>query len=104
MINLVFVFFSCFLFSSLFGVEKTPQKTERSLSVRGSIIVDNRVLALVRGHVITVYDLVKKLNMIFYRQFPEYRSVPEARFQFYQTHWKAMLQDAVERYLVLAYA
>ncbi len=84
--------------------QREEESSSRSLSLRGSIIVDNRVLASVRGQVITVYDLVKKLDMIFYRQFPEYRSSVEARLQFYKSHWKTVLKDSIDRQLALAYA
>ncbi len=94
---------------SYFGAgfcQELPQKKERTsaLSVKGSIVVDNRVLANVRNQAITIYDIVKKLDMIFYKQFPEYRSSPEARLQFYKANWKIVLKDMIHRQLALAYA
>ncbi|KAM9955010.1 hypothetical protein ACTFIW_000840 [Dictyostelium discoideum] len=71
-------------------------KNEQILSVKDSITIDNQILATVRDHVITVLDLVKKMDMIFYRQYPEYRSSPEAGLQFYQTHWRAVLKEAID--------
>lgn len=93
------VFFATQIDISLHALEMT-----QSRSVKDSIIVDNRILAKVRDQVITVQDIVKKLDMIFYRQFPEYRSSAEARLQFYKTHWRSVVQDSVNRQLALLYA
>lgn len=73
-------------------------------SRRSSVVVDNRVLATVRDQVITVVDVMKKLDMIFYRQFAEYRGVPEARYQFYASHWRKVLEELVDRQLILLLA
>ncbi|MGR3951394.1 MAG: hypothetical protein QRY74_00505 [Chlamydia sp.] len=91
-------------FSAIDAVGAPSQKNEQMLSVKDSITIDNQILATVRDHVITVLDLVKKMDMIFYRQYPEYRSSPEARLQFYQTHWRAVLKEAIDRQLAFAYA
>lgn len=64
--------------------------------------VNNRILATVNGHPISVYDVMKKMDMIFYRQFPEYASSAEARFQFYNINWKQVLEDLIQNQLMLA--
>jgi len=69
-----------------------------------TIAVDNRVLAAVRGQVITVVDVMKKLDMLFYQQFPQYRGSTEAKFEFYKSNWKRVFEDLVDRQLVLAWA
>ncbi len=66
------------------------------------IVVHNRILAKVNGRVITVVDLLKKLDLVFYRQFPQYKDVLEARFQFYQLHWKRVLDELVDGELILS--
>lgn len=66
------------------------------------IVINNRVLAKVNGKAISVMDVVKKMDMLFYRQFPEYISSVQARFQFYQVNWKHILQDLIDKELILA--
>lgn len=66
------------------------------------IIVHNRVLAKVNGQAITVMDVMKKMDVLFYRQFPEYSSVKAARHQFYSTNWKYVLNDLIDKELILA--
>lgn len=66
------------------------------------IIVNNRILAKVNGKAISVFDVMKKMDMLFYRQFPEYTTSAQARFQFYQVSWKRVLQDLIDKELIMA--
>ncbi|GAB4226183.1 MAG: hypothetical protein Tsb0021_02010 [Chlamydiales bacterium] len=66
------------------------------------IIVNNRVITNVNDKPITVMDLMKRMDMTFYSQFPEYAGSVAARYQFYTTQWKAQLKDLIDRELVLA--
>ncbi len=66
------------------------------------IEVNNRVLAYVNGKAITVIDVMKKMDMVFYKHFPEYTSSPHARFQYYQINWKSTLQELIDKELILA--
>lgn len=64
--------------------------------------VNNRVLGVVNGNPITVYDLMKKLDMIFYKQFPQYAESVDAKYEFYQYNWKDTLRDLIDKELILA--
>lgn len=64
--------------------------------------VNNRILANVNGKPISVLDAMKKMDVIFYRQFPEYRNSVQARTQFYQTSWKNTLQQLIDKELIVA--
>lgn len=66
------------------------------------IAVDNKILAKINGKSISTVDIMKKMNMLFYRQFPQYVSSPEARFQYYQVNWKHVLEEFIDKELVLA--
>lgn len=68
----------------------------------GVIVINNRVLAHVNGKAITVLDLMKKMDMLFLKQFPEYTSSSEARFQYYQVNWRQVLQELIDKELILA--
>jgi hypothetical protein len=77
--------------SLLFGPEEDLQ-----------IVVNNQILAKVNGKAISVFDVMKKMDMLFYRQFPEYTSSIQARYQFYLVSWKRVLQDLVDKELIMA--
>lgn len=66
------------------------------------ILIHNRILAKVNGKAISVYDVMKKMDMLFYRQFPEYTSSTVARYQFYLANWQHVLQDLVDKELIMA--
>lgn len=66
------------------------------------IFVNNRILAHINGKPITTYDLVKKMDLSFYKQYPEYVSSIQARFQFYEQGWKFILDDLITEELILA--
>lgn len=68
------------------------------------IFIENRVLATVRGEAITVVDVAKKLDMIFYQQFAQYRGQNEVRYQFYQANWRKALDELIERKLAILLA
>ena len=69
---------------------------------KAHIEVNNRVLATVAGAPITTVDLMKAMDLSFYRQYPEYASSNGARHQYYLTTWKATLKDLIDKQLVLA--
>jgi hypothetical protein len=47
-------------------------------------------------------DLMKKMDMLFYRQFPQYVSSVQARYQFYQANWRSVLEELIDKELILA--
>jgi antitoxin component of RelBE/YafQ-DinJ toxin-antitoxin module len=77
--------------SSLFGSAQEQQ-----------VVVNNRILAKVNGKAISVIDLMKKMDMLFYKQFPQYTSSPQARYHFYQANWKHALSEMIDKELILA--
>lgn len=97
-----------FLISTLFfclAASQVQCKTAATLFSSGdkeSLFVHNRVVAKVNGKAISVMDIQKKMDLLFYRQFPQYASSLPARFQFYQTNWKHVLQELIDKELILA--
>lgn len=67
-----------------------------------NINVNNRILAVVNGKPISVIDVMKKMDMLFYNQFPEYTDSVQARYQFYQMNWKQALQELIDKELIIA--
>lgn len=68
----------------------------------GNIAVNNRVVAKVNGKAISVIDLMKKMDLIFYREYPQYSAITEARYQFYESNWGPVLQELVDKELITA--
>lgn len=66
------------------------------------IFVNNRILAKVNGNPISVIDVMKQMDLFFYKQFPQYAKSPEARYQFYEMSWKKVLQDLIDKELIKA--
>lgn len=69
---------------------------------RKRITVNNRVLASVNGNVISVIDVKKKMDMLLFQHYPQYLDVPEARYEFYTSHWRQVLNDLIDRELMIA--
>jgi hypothetical protein len=65
------------------------------------IVVNNRIIAKVNGKPISVIDLMKKMDILFYRQYPQYASSTAARYQFYQANWSYVLSEMIDKELVL---
>jgi antitoxin component of RelBE/YafQ-DinJ toxin-antitoxin module len=47
-------------------------------------------------------DLMKKMDMLFYKQFPQYTSSSQARYQFYLANWKYILSELIDKELIVA--
>lgn len=66
------------------------------------ILINNRILAKINGKPISTYDLMKKMDLSFYRQYPEYASSVPARYEYYQMSWKYLLEEMIDKELILA--
>jgi hypothetical protein len=69
---------------------------------KAKVIVNNRILARINGKVISTYDVMKKMDVLFYRQFPQFTSSAIARYQYYNVNWKSILEELIHKELVLA--
>lgn len=68
------------------------------------IQADRRMLVRVRNSTLTSTDVMKKMDLIFYQQFPHLRSMPKERLKFYEANWRHVLQDLVDRKLIMIFA
>ena len=66
------------------------------------ITLHNRVLANVNGKPVTVMDVVKRMDILFLRQFPEYANSIGARHQFYMANWKRTLSELIDKELIFS--
>lgn len=85
---------------SLKGDEKTFSLSQEE----PRIIVNHRILAKVNGKFISAYDVMKKMDVLFYKHFPEYLSSTEIRYQYYQHNWKETLKELINKELILSAA
>lgn len=65
------------------------------------IVINNRIISKVNGKPISVLDLIKKMDILFYRQYPQYASSVVARYQFYQANWSYILSEMIDKELIL---
>lgn len=66
------------------------------------ILVNNRVLTTIHKNPITVMDVMKQMDLVFYNQYPQYSSSKIARHQFYNMQWKQYLSNIIDKELILA--
>jgi len=97
------ILFYCFAFLTL-STSLSGLKSEGMLktATEPKIFVNNRILAKVNGKPISTYDVMKKMDIIFFKQYPEYMSSTEARYQFYLYNWNHELEEMVTKELILA--
>ena len=67
------------------------------------LIVHNRPLIKVCGTMISLHDVVQKLNVLIMNNNPDYLDNPEALFHIYQQHWQASLEELINAELMVAF-
>lgn len=65
-----------------------------------SIEVHNRILWSHRGSLITVMDVVKKMDQVWLRQPHVQKASIQDQFEFYQQSWRMALQDLIDNELI----
>ncbi len=66
------------------------------------LVINNRILLKIKGKPLTVMDVVRKMDLIFYRQFPELASSAVARYQFFSSAWESILAAVIDDQLIYA--
>jgi hypothetical protein len=64
--------------------------------------VQNAILAKVNGNTISMMDVKKKMDVIFYQHYSHLADSAQARCQFYETSWRRMLMEMIDHELILA--
>lgn len=88
--------------SSLYAIRNEPLFNSSQKEQEPKIYVNNRILIRVNGKPISTYDLMKKMDLLFYRQYPQYTSSVVARSQYYDLSWKYVLEEMIDKELILA--
>ncbi|MEI6242911.1 MAG: SurA N-terminal domain-containing protein, partial [Chlamydiota bacterium] len=89
--KLIFFSFFSFLCIGTFSLSSDEPK----------IAVQNTVLIQINGNKISVLDVMKKMDIMFYKNFPDMRDSLPARFQFYTNSWKHVLEEMINTELIL---
>lgn len=97
-LKILYLSFSIVIASASLNAEPILFGKEDSLH----IVVNNRILAKVNDKALSVVDVMKKMDVLFYREFPEYTSSLQARYQFYKANWKHVLDELISKELVIA--
>lgn len=99
--NKIFVYL-LLITSSLSAVNSPSLLSTGKNSEEPKIFVNNRILTKINGKPISTFDLMRKMDLAFYRQYPEYTSSNVARSQYYEMSWKHVLEDMIDKELILA--
>lgn len=97
-----FIILTLFLSLGFYSLEARLDSFLDEKPKDAKILIQNRILAKINEKVISTYDVMKKMDLTFYRQFPQYVSSNEARYQFYQVNWEYILDELINKELVLA--
>jgi hypothetical protein len=96
---------SCFiLLNTTFSTLSALPSSSASISQEPQLTVKNRILAKVNGKAISVLDVMKKMDLVFHREYPELSGSIQARYQFYSQFWRDILNGMIDEELILANA
>ena len=84
--------FFCTLFANLPQID---------LSDNHQIAVQNSILAKVNGNIISVMDVKKKMDLVFFKNYGHLAQSSQARHQFYEGSWRYVLKELVDQQLIL---
>lgn len=66
------------------------------------IAFQNAILAKVNGTTISMLDVKKKMDMLFYQHYSNLSHSNTARYQFYEKSWRPILMEMIDNELILA--
>lgn len=96
-----FLISALLLASSLQAFDETGLSSSMAMNEPKEIIINNRILLKIDGKPISLMDVVKKMDYLFYREYPHLASSTVAKYQFYSINWKQMLDAVINDRLIL---
>ena len=69
---------------------------------REELLINNRPLTRVLGKTISLYDVVKRMDLFLYEYYPSALDSKASLYQFYMTNWRDSLDDMIADQLMLA--
>jgi len=93
-----FAFFLMLIFSLGFArlIQAAP-----SLSYEPHLMINNQPLAKIHGKVISLCDVVKKMDLFLFEHYPKMTPSPVEKYQFYMSRWKPTLDEMIDNELIL---
>jgi SurA N-terminal domain len=88
----------CLTIYSLSAFSPTPKPSDYSPQ---KLNIKNRILVTVMNKPISVLDVVKKMNVMLEQSYPDYKNIPEAKYQFYSQQWRYVLRQMIDAELML---
>lgn len=98
MIRALFLFFSL----ALCTFPACAQVPGLDFGDSGQIGVQNAIIAKIDETTISMMDVKKKMDVLFYRHYPHLADSTGARYQFYETSWRHVLMEMIDHQLILA--
>lgn len=81
----------------------THSKSPYSLEApQEKLIINNRPLFKIHGKMISLLDVVKKMDLFIYENHPEIISSPRLKYRFYMQNWLFTLKEMIHIELILA--
>jgi len=104
--TLIFLLIALFspLFADIGELELSPPSfidSSNGLMGAPQLMINNRPLAKMNGKVISLYDVVKKMDLILYDYNPDFEPTPTEKHQYYMSRWEATLDELVNNELIL---
>lgn len=59
------------------------------------IRIHNKLLAKIDGRPISILDIKKKMDFLFYKSYPKYKNNLPAKYEFYRNSWKGVLMELI---------
>lgn len=81
------------------SISPTPYGFQTS---QEKLIINNRPLFKIHGKMISLLDVVKKMDLFIYEHHPEIISSPRLKYQFYMQNWLITLKEMIHIELILA--
>lgn len=93
---------SLLLANQPFGMPNTqPMGQGGSNAMEPKLSIHNEILAKINDKAISVMDVKKEMDMIFLKTYPDLVESPPARHQFYTASWKHVLDQMINKELML---
>ncbi|MDJ0651549.1 MAG: SurA N-terminal domain-containing protein [Simkaniaceae bacterium] len=93
-----------FLLTAVFSLGFADYETEQPSqgpSSQSGLMINNRPLAKINGKVISLYDVVKKMDLFLFEYYPHLNLSPVEKYQFYLIRWQPTLDDMIHDELIL---
>lgn len=101
----------CLVFSSVIScllgfandeIKQTPiANFSQGMQNEPHLIINNRPLAKINGKVISLYDVVKKMDLFLFDYYPGLHPSPLEKYQFYMSRYQTTLDEMIHDELIL---